>query len=160
MLILALDVWKRGKMEAVSCGGIVIYRDKVLLLYKNIIRKYDGWVLPKGTMECGETYNMTALREVKEEAGINAKIQSYLGKTNYTFKVGNKNIDKTVHWFLMSANSYYSNPQAEEFFTDSGYYKYNEAKFLLRYENEAAMIKRGFDRYHYLKSINKWPKGR
>ncbi len=147
-------------MDAISCGGVVIYRDKVLLLYKNIIKKYDAWVLPKGTLEQGETYEKTALREVKEEAGINARIQSYLGETSYTFKVSGKTINKSVHWFLMSANSYYSNPQAEEFFVDSGYYKYNEAKFLINYDNEAYMVKKGFDRYHYFLSNNRWPKGR
>ena len=36
-------------IEAVSCGGVVIFRGKVLLLYKNYKNKYEGWVLPKGT---------------------------------------------------------------------------------------------------------------
>ena len=34
-------------IEAVSCGGVVIFRGKVLLLYKNYKNKYEGWVLPK-----------------------------------------------------------------------------------------------------------------
>ena len=42
--------------EAVSCGGIVIYKWKILLLYKNQNGRYMGWVLPKGTVEEGETY--------------------------------------------------------------------------------------------------------
>ena len=36
--------------EAISCGGIVIYRGKVLCLYKNFFDHYHGWVLPKGTV--------------------------------------------------------------------------------------------------------------
>lgn len=147
-------------METTSCGGVIIYRDKVLLLYKNIVKKYDAWVLPKGTVEKGETHEKTALREVREEAGVNAKIQSYIGSTKYTFKVNSATINKTVHWYLMSANSYYSNPQAEEFFTDSGFYKYNEAKFLLNFDNERDILKQGFARYRYFKSNNRWPKGR
>ena len=35
-------------IEAVSCGGIVIYRGKILTLYKSYRNKYEGWVLPKG----------------------------------------------------------------------------------------------------------------
>lgn len=147
-------------MDAVSCGGVVIYRDKVLLLYKNIVRKYDAWVLPKGTVETGETHEKTALREVWEESGVKGKIHSYLGNTNYSFKANGIVINKIVHWYLMSASSYYSTPQAEEFFTDSGYYKYHEAKFMLNFDNEATMIKKGFERYRYLKSQNRWPKGR
>ena len=32
--------------EAVSCGGVVIFRGKVLVLYKNFMNSRDGWVLP------------------------------------------------------------------------------------------------------------------
>ena len=56
-------------IEAISCGGVVIFRGKILLLYKNIKNKYEGWVLPKGTVEPGETHEETALREVLEECG-------------------------------------------------------------------------------------------
>ena len=38
-------------IEAVSCGGVVIYKWKILLLYKNQNGRYMGWVLPKGTVE-------------------------------------------------------------------------------------------------------------
>lgn len=68
--------------KAVSCGGVVIYRNKILLLYKNFRNRYEGWVLPKGTVELGETHKETALREVKEETGVSAKINEYVGKAN------------------------------------------------------------------------------
>ena len=57
-------------IEATSCGGVVIFRGKILLLYKNYKHRYDGWVLPKGTVEAGEEYKQTALREVKEETNL------------------------------------------------------------------------------------------
>ena len=67
-------------IEATSCGGVVIFRGKVLLLYKNYKNKYEGWVLPKGTVEEGEEYKETALREVKEESGVSAHIIKYVNK--------------------------------------------------------------------------------
>ena len=63
--------------EAISCGGVVIHRGKVLTLYKNYKNKYEGWVLPKGTVEKNETFEQTALREVREESGVNARIIMY-----------------------------------------------------------------------------------
>ena len=72
-------------LEAVSCGGVVIFRGKILLLYKNYKQKYDGWVLPKGTVEEGETHTVTALREVMEEAGVEAAIMKHIGSSSYTF---------------------------------------------------------------------------
>ena len=50
-------------IEATSCGGVVIYRGKILALYKSYKNRYEGWVLPKGTVEQGETHIQTALRE-------------------------------------------------------------------------------------------------
>lgn len=38
----------------------MIFRGKILLLYKNYKNKYEGWVLPKGTVEAGEEYPETA----------------------------------------------------------------------------------------------------
>ncbi len=61
-------------IEAVSCGGVVIFRGKILLLYKNFHNKYEGWVLPKGTVEAGEEHSETAVREVFEESGARASI--------------------------------------------------------------------------------------
>ncbi len=61
-------------VEATSCGGVVIFRGKILVLYKNYRNKYEGWVLPKGTVEEGEEYKETALREVKEESGAVGRI--------------------------------------------------------------------------------------
>ena len=72
-------------IEAISCGGVVIFRGKILLLYKNYMNKSDGWVLPKGTVEEGEEYTETALREVLEESGAKATIMKYIGKSLYGF---------------------------------------------------------------------------
>ena len=49
-------------IEAVSSGGVVIFRGKILVLYKHLHNKYEGWVLPKGTIEEGETQAQTALK--------------------------------------------------------------------------------------------------
>ena len=67
-------------IEAVSCGGIVIYRGKILTLYKSYRNKYEGWVLPKGTVEPGENHEQTAVREVYEESGVHGTIIKYVGK--------------------------------------------------------------------------------
>ena len=87
-------------IEATSCGGVVIFRGKILVLYKNYKNKYEGWVLPKGTVEAGEEYKETALREVKEETGVSASIIKYIGKSQYTFNTPQDVVEKDVHWYL------------------------------------------------------------
>ena len=81
-------------IEATSCGGVVIFRGKILLLYKNIKNKYEGWVLPKGTVEAGETHEETVLREVLEESGFKAYIVDYIGRSEYAFTVPEDVVEK------------------------------------------------------------------
>ncbi|MCL2854005.1 MAG: NUDIX domain-containing protein [Defluviitaleaceae bacterium] len=137
--------------ETVSCGGVVIHKGKVLLLYKNQIRKYTGWVLPKGTVEGKENLRQTALREVREEAKVFAKILKYLGNTQYTFKGAVDTVEKTVHWYLMSAGSHFCSPQHEEHFSDAGFYKKHEAFHLLKFNDEKQIILRAYDEYDLLR---------
>ena len=143
-------------IEAVSCGGVVIFRGKILVLYKHFHNKYEGWVLPKGTMEDGESRTDTALREVYEESGVEASIMKYIGKSQYTFAVPEDVVSKEVHWYLMIADSYYSKPQKEEYFTDSGYYKYHEAYHLLKFSNEKQILEQAYNSYLELKKENMW----
>ncbi len=143
-------------VKATSCGGVVIFRGKILVLYKNIRNKYEGWVLPKGTVEPGEEYKETALREVQEESGVAASVIKYIGKSQYTFNTPEDLVEKEVHWYLMMADSYYSKPQKEEFFYDSGYYKYIEAYHLLKFSNEKQIVERAYEEYTDLKKRNLW----
>ena len=142
--------------EAISCGGIVIYRGKILVLYKNFYDHFHGWVLPKGTVEPGETFEQTATREVKEEGGTTASIVKYIGETHYSFKVGNEEIIKTVKWFLMQTNSFYSKPQKDEYFEDSGFYKYHEAYHLLKFDNEKGILEKAYNEFRTLKQNSQW----
>ena len=131
--------------EATSCGGVVIYKNK-----------YEGWVLPKGTVEAGESHEETALREVKEESSVKGRIMKYIGKSQYTFNVPGDVICKDVHWYLMMSQNYSSRPQREEYFEDSGYYKFHEAYHLLKFSNERQILEKAYDEYLNLKHNDLW----
>ena len=143
-------------IEATSCGGVVIFRGKILVLYKNYRNKYEGWVLPKGTVEAGEEFKETALREVREETGVDAAIIKYIGKSQYNFTVPEDMVNKEVHWYLMTADNYHSKPQREEFFVDSGYYKFHEIYHLLRFANEKQIVEKAYQEYLELRSAGLW----
>ena len=124
-------------IEATSCGGVVIHRGKILTLYKSYRNRYEGWVLPKGTVEPGETHEQTALREVTVPEDV---------------------VSKEVHWYLMTADNYHSKPQREEFFVDSGYYKFHEIYHLLRFSNEKQIVERAYQEYLEMRSNGLWGK--
>lgn len=115
----------------------------------------DGYCR-KGTVEAGEEYKETALREVREESGVSASVIKYIGKSQYTFSAPEDIVEKDVHWYLMMADSYYSKPQREEYFQDSGYYKYIEAYHLLKFSNEKQILERAYSEYLDLKKRNLW----
>ena len=84
-----------------SAGGIVIKGSKVLLCQHS---QHHGWVFPKGLIgdhQKGENKEITALREVKEETGIDAKIIKALTPVTYWFVFEGEKIRKTVYYFLM-----------------------------------------------------------
>ena len=117
---------------------------------------YEGWVLPKGTVEAGETHEETALREVLEESGSKAYIVDYIGRSEYSFTVPEDVVEKEVHWYLMGTDSYYSKPQREEYFVDSGFYKYHEAYHLLKFANEKQILEKAYADYQERKRNNQW----
>ena len=57
---------------------------------------------------------------------------------NYKFKnlKDNKMVYKTVHWFLMKANSMDCVPQKKEGFVDALFVHIDKAEDLVRYEDE------------------------
>ncbi len=90
--------------RATAAGGVVLRRgehgDEVALLG----RVNDGsWVFPKGTPTAGESLEETAVREVREETGLDVRILRPLGEMTYSFAAGGERVHKIVHFFLMEA---------------------------------------------------------
>ena len=80
----------------------------------------------------------------------------YIGKSQYSFNTPQDVVEKDVHWYLMMADSYYSKPQREEYFLDSGYYKFYEAYHLLKFSNEKQILEKAYNEYLDLKKSNLW----
>ena len=78
-----------------SCGCIIINDNKVLLVYE---KRGNFWGFPKGHVEKGETEIETALREVKEEVGLDVKINE--NKRYFLNYQINNEIDKTTILYL------------------------------------------------------------
>ena len=89
--------------EIVAAGGVVLERRnekvRVVLVHRP---KYDDWSFPKGKAQPGESVTETALREVKEETGLDCRIVQEFGAVRYRYKTSKGNVrPKVVHYFLM-----------------------------------------------------------
>ena len=82
-------------------GGLVFCKSKLVVLE----RFNKVWLFPKGHIDPGETAREAAVREVREECGLTARILVELGETSYFFMEKEKEHFKTVRWFLMESIS-------------------------------------------------------
>lgn len=57
-----------------SCGAVLFTKTANGILYTIVVEKNGTTGLPKGHVESGETHIQCALREIKEETGIDAHI--------------------------------------------------------------------------------------
>jgi 8-oxo-dGTP pyrophosphatase MutT (NUDIX family) len=89
--------------RATSAGGVVHRstddgRLEVVLVHRRVP---SLWALPKGTPNAGELVEETALRETREETGLQVRLEDRLRSITYVFVRGRTRFHKTVHFFLM-----------------------------------------------------------
>jgi 8-oxo-dGTP pyrophosphatase MutT (NUDIX family) len=102
----------------VSAGGVVYRRGPdgvdVILAARRTRRGDLAWGLAKGGIETDESPEEAAVREVREETGIEAEIETSLGETRYFYVWEDVRIRKTVHFFLMRATGGDPNDRDDE----------------------------------------------
>jgi len=92
-------------VREISSGGIV-YRRRRGLVEVALIRSRARWCLPKGHVEEGERLQETALREVKEETGLEGRVVAKIGDITYWYTNRTKEgetirIFKRVYFYLI-----------------------------------------------------------
>ena len=127
----------------VSAGGVVYRRDGLMGTEIVLCGRREPliWSLPKGTPDPGETITETALREAKEETGLDVGIESPLGSVNYWFvsPIDRVRYHKTVHFFLMNAlGGSTANHDVE--FDDVVWFSAEEAVGKLTFGNETEIL--------------------
>lgn len=90
-----------------SAGGVVVRERsggrEVALIRTRSLKGDEVWGLPKGLVEPAETPREAAVREVREETGLEAEIADELTPLTYWFAWAPERVRyrKTVHLFLM-----------------------------------------------------------
>ena len=99
--------------------------------------------LPKGTPEPGETREETALREVREETGLNVEILRFVGEINYLIQCfgSGKKLKKTVFFYLMKSTGGDFSLHDEEF-DFAKWVKVSEIVNTLTYINEVHIVQK------------------
>ncbi len=93
-----------------------------------MIFRNGKWDLPKGKLEKEESVEKCAIREVKEECGIDdLQIIKQLIDTYHTYELNDRKILKRHCWFKMkTAYNGHLTPQIKEGITKANWVKRNE----------------------------------
>ena len=134
-----------------SAGGLVCRRVRgewtVCLAGRRIHPGSDlVWILPKGHVEEGEHMEETALREVREETGLEADIIERLGDVTYWYARREREgrparVFKRVRFFLMLFRGGRFADRDQEM-DDVRWFSLDRAETMLAYANERALIAR------------------
>ena len=89
-------------IEATSAGAILFRDTRGLREYLLLKSRPGDWEFPKGGVEGTEELQQTAIREVKEEAGIEdfRLLDGFRQDYDYVFQANGSTIHKTVHLFI------------------------------------------------------------
>ncbi len=97
------------------------------------------WALPKGTPDVGETLEETALRETREETGLEVAIEEPLNSISYVFVRGRTRFHKTVHFFLMRASGGDVSLHDHEF-DEARWFQLEEALEMMTHATERSVV--------------------
>jgi 8-oxo-dGTP pyrophosphatase MutT (NUDIX family) len=89
--------------KTIKAGGGLVKNEKGEILF---MFRRGKWDLPKGKLDPGESLEDCAVREVREETGVDGlSIVKFLLVTEHEYEEHGSWILKESHWYLMKASS-------------------------------------------------------
>jgi 8-oxo-dGTP pyrophosphatase MutT (NUDIX family) len=134
---------QRGDEQERSAGGVVVRGDHTIVIVPTR-RGAQGQrvlALPKGHVDPGETPDETALREVREETGVEAAVVEKLGDVRYFYQRGGKRIFKRVTFYLFEYRGGSLDDHDDEV-EEARWVPLSEAVTALTYDGEREMAAR------------------
>ena len=126
-----------------SAGGVVyrVHDGKPLFL---LIRdSYRNWGFPKGHLEDNEQPAAAAVREVREETGLETiEVDGAIDTIDWFFRFRGRLVHKVCHFYLMRTGSAHTKPQRAEGITACRWATYDEAAQLVSYANARDVLHR------------------
>ena len=135
---------KIKKFERQFSAGGAVYKTSKHKKVKWLLIKPTGtdrWQLPKGKIDKGESSLQAALREVKEEGGVETKIIEKIGSSSYFYVFDETKCFKTVTYFLMEIIKKTKEGHDEEI-DEVIYEEFENAYKLLTFKDDKNILKK------------------
>ena len=137
---------KVATLDQVSAGGVAFrWRDSVPEIAIVSMKPKLRWQLPKGIVDPSETPEITAVREVREEAGIESKLLELIDIIEYWYR-STKNgkpvrFHKFVHFYLLEyVSGDVSNHDHE--IEESSWVSFDDAIDMLAFKSERDVVEK------------------
>jgi len=130
-----------------SAGGVVFRarhgEEPLFLLIRD---SYRNWGFPKGHLESSELPDAAALREVKEETGLEElELCGEIETIDWYFRFRGKLIHKICHFYLMKTDSELTSPQRTEGITACRWMPITLALETISYANARSVLQRAHE---------------
>jgi mutator protein MutT len=133
-------------VEQISAGGVAFRRTgaetEVAIVAVNPSRR---WQLPKGIIDAGETPEIAAVREVREEAGVETELLELIEKVEYWYvgfhRAERVRFHKFVYFYLLK----YLRGEVENHdheISEARWVKVDEAIEMLAFKSEKEVVKK------------------
>jgi 8-oxo-dGTP pyrophosphatase MutT (NUDIX family) len=139
-----------------SAGGVLVrtIRGRPVVAAIRPRGREGVWALPKGHIDAGESAAETAIREVREETGVEGRLVEKLGDIRYVYTASwegkrGERIFKVVSFFLLRAGRGRIGDIDEAMrieVAEARWLPLDEAPRLLRYDGERKMAQKALER--------------
>lgn len=139
----------------VPCVGVVCLRgDEVLLIRRGTPPRLGQWSLPGGRLEWGETLEVGALRELKEETGVDAELTGLLDVIDGVFPArpspdGKGGGEITRHYVLIDYAARWTggDPVAGDDAAEARFVSRDEAMAMVEWDETKRVIDATYERF-------------
>ena len=131
-----------------TVGVVCLRGEEVLLIKRGTPPRLGQWSVPGGRLEWGETLQSAALRELKEETGVDAELLGLIDVIDGVFPA-RPGGEITRHYILIDYAARWTGgePVAGDDAAEARFVSRDEAMALVEWEETRRMIAEAFERF-------------
>ena len=122
-----------GDEQVRAAGGVVVRDGRIAVVHRP---RYEDWSLPKGKLDPGEDFPAAALREVREETGLDCRLGDELPEVRYEDRHGRSKVVRFWAMEVIGESPFRADDEVDEL----RWVPLGEAAELLTYDTDRRLV--------------------